>query len=56
MEVLLVMLPIALLLAALFVALFVRSVMGGQYDDLDTPPLRVLFDTEDDEAGDPPKT
>ena len=47
MSVLLIMLPLALLLAALFVWLFIRSVSSGQYDDLDTPPIRAVFDDDD---------
>ena len=46
MSVLLIMLPIALLLAGVFVFLFIRSVMGGQYDDLETPAVRVALDDD----------
>ena len=46
MSVLLVMLPVALILAGIFVFLFIRSVTAGQYDDLDTPAVRVAL--EDD--------
>jgi cbb3-type cytochrome oxidase maturation protein len=49
MTVLMVMLPVALLLAGLGVWAFVRAARGGQFDDLDTPPLRAVFD--DEEAG-----
>lgn len=51
MSVLYVMIPLALLLAVGAIAAFAWSVRGGQFDDLDTPPLRVLFD--DDEADAP---
>jgi cbb3-type cytochrome oxidase maturation protein len=47
MSVLLIMLPVALLLAALGVWGFIRAARGGQFDDLDTPPLRAVFDDED---------
>ncbi|MEL6330046.1 MAG: cbb3-type cytochrome oxidase assembly protein CcoS [Planctomycetota bacterium] len=46
MSVILIMLPIALALAGLFVWGFIRCVSTGQYDDLDTPPLRMLFDDQ----------
>lgn len=46
MSVILIMLPIALLLAGVFVWAFIRSVTGGQYDDLDTPPIRAVFDDD----------
>lgn len=45
-----VLIPVALLLGGLFAALFVLSVRGGQFDDLDDPPLRAL---QDDPAGAP---
>lgn len=46
MSVIMLMLPLALLLAALFVWAFIRSVSSGQYDDLDTPPIRAVFDED----------
>ena len=44
-----VLLPLALLIAGIAVALFIWAVRSGQYDDLDTPAVRILFD--DEEAG-----
>jgi cbb3-type cytochrome oxidase maturation protein len=44
MEVIFIVLPLALVLAAAAVAAFLWAVNRGQYDDLDTPPVRVLFD------------
>ena len=38
------LLPIALLLGAVFVALFLSAVRKGQFDDLDDPPRRMLDD------------
>jgi len=38
------LLPIALLLGAIFAFLFVKAVRGGQFDDLDDPPERMLHD------------
>lgn len=46
MEVMLVLIPIALLFAGAFVAAFFWAVEGGQLDDLDTPPHRVLLDDD----------
>ncbi len=48
MEVIFIILPLAIGLAALAVYAFARAVRGGQYDDLDTPALRIL--TEDQDA------
>lgn len=44
MSVLYVARPVALALASLTVAAFAFSVRGGQFDDLETPPLRMFFD------------
>lgn len=41
-----VILPATLLLAAVFVLLFVRSTRRGQFDDMRTPPLRAVFDDD----------
>lgn len=47
MSVLFIVLPIAFVLAAMGVGAFLWAVRKGQYDDLDTPPIRALFDDED---------
>jgi len=36
--------PIAVLLGAVFAVLFVLAVRSGQFDDLDDPPERILHD------------
>ena len=46
-----ILLPVALLFAAAAVAVFLWAVHAGQFDDLDTPPLRILV--EDDGEGGP---
>jgi cbb3-type cytochrome oxidase maturation protein len=38
------LLPLALLLGAVFVILFVLAARSGQFDDLDDPPERILHD------------
>jgi cbb3-type cytochrome oxidase maturation protein len=45
-EVIFVLLPLALLIAAIAVAFFIWASMSGQFDDLDTPAVRMLFDEE----------
>ena len=47
MSVLFIVLPLALLIAALAVVVFVRAVRAGQFDDLDTPPVRMLHDDDE---------
>lgn len=44
MNILVLLLPLALSLGALFAVLFVLSVRQGQFEDLDDPPQRMLRD------------
>jgi cbb3-type cytochrome oxidase maturation protein len=44
MSVIFVVLPLAVVMAGVAMFAFVRSVRTGQYDDLETPPHRALFD------------
>jgi cbb3-type cytochrome oxidase maturation protein len=46
MSVLYIVLPLALLVVLGMVWAFARSVRKGQFDDLETPALRMLFDDE----------
>jgi cbb3-type cytochrome oxidase maturation protein len=44
MEVLVILIPLALLLGLFFIAAFIWVTNQGQYDDLETPRLRMLLD------------
>ena len=44
MSVIWIVLPLAIVFAVMAVIAFVRCVRGGQYDDLDTPAMRILSD------------
>lgn len=46
METIFVLLPLALLIAGIALALFVWAAKSGQFDDLETPAVRMLFDDE----------
>jgi cbb3-type cytochrome oxidase maturation protein len=46
MSVLFIVLPLALLLVGCAVWAYVWSVRQGQYDDLDTPAVRMLHDDD----------
>jgi cbb3-type cytochrome oxidase maturation protein len=46
MNILLALIPISLLLLGAAIWAFVWAVKGGQYDDLDTPPLDILVDDD----------
>jgi len=45
-ETIFVLLPLALLIAAIAVGLFIWAARTGQFDDLETPAVRILFDDE----------
>ena len=47
MSVIYVLLPLALILGGIALYAFIKSVKGGQFDDLETPPLRMLTDDEE---------
>lgn len=47
MSVLYIAIPVALVVALIAVIAFVVQVRGGQYDDLETPAHRMLFDDVD---------
>ena len=46
MDLLYIAFPAALLLGALFLAAFLWASKRGQYDDLDTPSVRMLHDDQ----------
>ena len=47
MSVIYIVIPLALVLASAGVGAFLWAVRKGQYDDLDTPPYRAMFDEDD---------
>lgn len=47
MSVIYVLVPVAALLAAVGLTGFIWAVRRGQFDDLDTPAVRVLHDDDD---------
>lgn len=48
MSVIYVLLPVASLLAVCFVIAFIWAVRRGQFDDLNTPAVRMLHDEDED--------
>jgi len=46
MEVMMILLPIALIMGGIFIFAFVWSAKKGQYDDLETPRFRMLLDDQ----------
>jgi len=57
-ETIFVLLPLALLIAAIAVGFFIWAAKSGQFDDLDTPAVRMLFDEEapSGQAAEPDRT
>ena len=47
MNIVLILVPLALLIASGAVGAFIWAARRGQFDDLDTPPRRVLFDDDE---------
>lgn len=54
MSVLFLLVPLAILLVAVFVGAYVWSTRTGQYDDLTTPAMRVVHDEDSLSAPPPP--
>ena len=46
MSVLYIAIPVALIISATAIIAFAKQVQDGQYDDLETPAHRILFDDE----------
>ena len=44
MEVLLLLIPLSVLMAAAFTVACVRAIRQGQFDDLESPKWRILFE------------
>jgi len=44
MEIIVILLPLAILLGATFVGAFIWAAKKGQYDDLETPKFRMLLE------------
>ncbi|MFA5297905.1 MAG: cbb3-type cytochrome oxidase assembly protein CcoS [Lutibacter sp.] len=46
MEVLYITIGVSIIVALVFFIAFIKSVKSGQYDDMYTPSVRMLFDDE----------
>lgn len=53
MMILWVVVPVALCFVAAALVAYVRAARAGQFDDLETPAIRMLFDDEPDRARSP---
>lgn len=56
MEIVMILVPVMLILVALGMWLFSWAVKNGQYDDLEGPAHRILFDDDKDMIPDDAKT
>ena len=50
MSVIYFLIAISLLFAISFLIVFLISLQKGQFDDYETPAMRILFDDEDDKS------
>lgn len=46
MNILFMLITISIFIAVVFFIIFIRSVKSGQYDDMYSPSVRMLFDDE----------
>jgi cbb3-type cytochrome oxidase maturation protein len=46
MNIFYLLIGVSLLVALVFLGLFIWAVKSGQYDDYETPPYRILFDDD----------
>jgi cbb3-type cytochrome oxidase maturation protein len=54
MSVLFIVVPLALIIVLIAVVAYVWSARNGQFDDLDTPAVRMLHDDDGPTRGEPP--
>lgn len=50
MEIIYLMIPLAVVLMTIIVAAFIWAVRSGQFDDLEGPANRILFDDDDEQV------
>lgn len=46
MEIIIALICISLVIAVIFLAGFILSLKDGQYEDMETPSIRILFDNK----------
>jgi cbb3-type cytochrome oxidase maturation protein len=51
MEIIYLLIPLAILLAGIIIAVFFWAVKSGQFDDLEGPAHRILMDEDDNAPG-----
>lgn len=50
MEIIFLLLPLSVLLAVIALVAYLWGVRNGQFDDLETPAMRMLYDDKDDQT------
>ncbi len=56
MDIVFALLPLSLVLVVIAIAGYIWAVRSGQFDDLDTPSVRLLLDEESEDEGVESKT
>ncbi len=54
MEIIFVLLPLALVIALIFLAAYIWAVRSGQFDDTTTPAYRILIEDSPENPAPPP--
>lgn len=54
MEIIFLLLPLALVIALIFLAAYIWAVRSGQFDDTTTPAYRILIEDTPDKPGNLP--
>ncbi len=47
MSILFLLIPLSLIISGFFVFLSIRAIQKGQYDDMESPKWRMLFDNDE---------
>lgn len=56
MDIIYVLVPLSLVLLSIAIAIFFWAVRSGQFDDMDSPAHKILFDDDDPISPDAPET
>jgi cbb3-type cytochrome oxidase maturation protein len=55
MNIFYLLIGVSLVVALIFLGLFIWAVKSGQYDDYETPPYRILFDDDTEKENSEPE-
>jgi cbb3-type cytochrome oxidase maturation protein len=47
MDIIYILIPLSILIVGIAIGVFFWAIKSGQFDDMDSPPHRILFDDDD---------